>query len=77
VTDAELNELPGAVALAVAVGEQRWPSTMDVEVWVDKWLEYVKRDPSIAFDRGAMICWFANAIMAGYDTAQFRAAKGS
>lgn len=46
-----------------------WPHTMDARVWAQKWLETVKERPEVATDEGAMIGWFANAIMAGYDAA--------
>ena len=35
--------------------------------WVDEWLKTIKQVPAIPTDRIAMIGWFANAIMAGYD----------
>jgi len=35
-------------------------------------LEITKDKPEIASDEGAMIGWFANAIMAGYDNAMLR-----
>lgn len=41
--------------------------TPDAAVWAKEWLKKIKEDPSIATDEGAMIGWFANAIMAGYD----------
>jgi hypothetical protein len=39
----------------------------DAEVWATKWLEVITENPSIPTDKGTMIGWFANAIMAGYD----------
>lgn len=41
-------------------------------MWSRKWLEITKDNPEIATDEGAMIGWFANAIMAGYDSAMLR-----
>jgi hypothetical protein len=61
------DELPGMLALAKGVAEQRWPHTMDAAVWA---AEFVKLNPGA--DEGLMLSWFANAIMAGYDTAQSR-----
>lgn len=64
------NELPGMLAVAKAVSEQRWPHTMDAKLWAD---EFVKLNPGA--DHDLMLGWFANAIMAGYDTAQHRASR--
>src|SRR4030067_1332513 len=44
-------------------------TTMDAQVWAEKFIKTVEENPSIPLDRGTMIGWFANAIMAGYDTA--------
>ena len=44
-------------------------SSEDAQVWARKWLEITADKPEVATDEGAMIGWFANAIMAGYDTA--------
>jgi len=68
----ENEELPGMLALAKGVQEGAWPHTMDAQVWAQKWLEITKDKPEVATDEGAMIGWFANAIMAGYDTACMR-----
>lgn len=46
---------------------------MDAKVWAAAWMRQLKETPEIYKDEGAMIGWFANAIMAGYDTAMFRA----
>lgn len=64
------EELPGMLAVAKGVAEQKWPHTMDAAVWA---AEYVKLNPGA--DEGLMLSWFANAIMAGYDTAQSRHAS--
>jgi hypothetical protein len=40
---------------------------MDSRVWVDHWLATISENPSIPTDEGAMLSWFANALMAGYD----------
>jgi hypothetical protein len=42
---------------------------VDAQVWARKWLEITADKPEVATDEDAMIGWFANAIMAGYDTA--------
>lgn len=70
-TDQE-QELPGMLALVEGVKAGEWPHTMDAQVWARKWLEITKDNPEIATDEGAMIGWFANAIMAGYDSAMLR-----
>ena len=43
-------------------------STTDATIWTDEWLKAIANNPTIPKDRGAMITWFANAIMAGYDS---------
>ena len=70
-TDQE-RELPGMLALAEGVKAGEWPHTMDAQVWARKWLEITADKPEVATDEGAMIGWFANAIMAGYDSAMLR-----
>ena len=70
-TDQE-QELTGMLALAEGVKAGEWPHTMDAQVWARKWLEITADKPEVATDEGAMIGWFANAIMAGYDTAMLR-----
>ena len=50
--------------------EIRLANTMDAQVWVDEWMKVVKINPEIPYDDGAMLGWFANAIMAGYDQAK-------
>ena len=69
------DELPGALALALAVQAGKWPHTMDAQVWAEKFANAVVAEPSLTADRGTMIGWFANAIMAGYDTAMLRVLK--
>lgn len=65
----ENDELPGALALQIAIEKGEWPHTMDARVWAQKWMETIRENPEIPNDEGAMIGWFANAIMAGYDHA--------
>lgn len=45
-------------------------TTTDALVWAEEFVKTVKKNPAVATDEGAMIGWFANAIMAGYDEAQ-------
>jgi hypothetical protein len=67
------EELPGMLAVAKGIAEQRFPHTMDAAVWAS---EFMKIHAGMTdLDEGAMIGWFANAIMAGYDAAQARAAS--
>lgn len=63
------NKLPGMLALELAVKENKWPHTMDAQVWTKEWLKTISSKPEIPNDEGMMISWFANAIMAGYDAA--------
>lgn len=42
-------------------------NTTDAAEWAKVWLDTIRRYPNIPYDEGAMIGWFANAIMAGYD----------
>lgn len=67
----QASEVDGMCALVAAIREQKWPQTMSALEWTNQWMERIKKDPSIATDEGAMLGWFANAIMAGFDTAQF------
>jgi hypothetical protein len=64
------DELPGMLEVLVRVAKQEWPHTMDAQVWAK---EFCKQFPDM--DEGTMIAWFANAIMAGYDTAQMRGSR--
>ena len=70
-----LDDLPGALLLAKGVAEQKWPHTVDARAWADEWLRTLKEHPDIATDRDTMIGWFANSIMAGYDTAASRSSN--
>lgn len=42
---------------------------MDARVWVKEWMKTIKKYPNIPNDAEAMLGWFANSIMAGYDFA--------
>lgn len=70
-----MSELPGMLALAQAMKEGKWPHIMDAQVWAREFIERVKKNPDIATDEGAMIAWFSNAIMAGWDTAKMQEKK--
>lgn len=76
------EDLPGMLAVAKGISEQRWPHTMDAAKWAK---EFVKSYHPVGKDLSRpamntreaeelMLGWFANAIMAGYDTAQARSA---
>lgn len=66
------NELPGMLAVAKGVAEQKWPHSMDAAVWAKEFMERVPLYSRAGLDEGDLIGWFANAIMAGYDTANSR-----
>jgi hypothetical protein len=42
------------------------PDTMDAMDWVKEWAATLEKNPNIPSDDGAMLAWFASAIMAGY-----------
>ena len=69
--EAMSEELPGNLEIILRTEKQEWPHCMDAEVWVKKWKEYGM--PEV--DKDSLLCWFANAIMAGYDTACMQARK--
>ena len=69
------EDLPGMLALAEGVATQKWPHTVDAKVWATEWMRRIQKNPAIATDKDCMLGWFANAIMAGYDTAQARGTK--
>jgi hypothetical protein len=52
-----------------------WFRSIDAKVWVAEWMKHIADNPETATDEGAMLGWFSNAIMAGYDTAINRTAK--
>jgi hypothetical protein len=58
------EELDGMAALTDGVTRQQWPHTADAAVWAE---EFSKRFPGVPKEDA--LGWFANAIMAGYDTA--------
>lgn len=66
------SEPDGALALALAVREGKWPHTMDAQVWEQEFNKALAAQGIQPIDPGWIIGWFANAIMAGYDTANAR-----
>jgi hypothetical protein len=54
---------------AMTPGELHTALGMDGEKWTAAWFQHVAQNPDIATDEGAMLGWFCNAIMAGYDHA--------
>lgn len=48
---------------------------MDAKVWAVEFVKIVKRNKNIPTDESTMLGWFANAIMAGYDTGYERGRK--
>jgi hypothetical protein len=71
------KELPGELAPAIAIKNQTFPCTIDAQVWVKEWFNTLEKDPEIHKDESAMLGWFANAIMAGYDTARSDETNGA
>lgn len=65
-------DMPGMLALAKAVQEGKWPHTTDAVIWAKEFMERFRDQPP---DEADMIAWFANAIMAGYDTAYSQMSK--
>ena len=65
-----MEETSGALELQKKVIKGDWPHTLDAQVWASKFKELFPES-----DEGLMLGWFANAIMAGYDTAQGRQAR--
>lgn len=64
----DTDELDGMAALVDGVTNQSWPHTMDAQIWAEKFCEQFP-----LMDKATMIGWFANAIMAGFDTASLKA----
>lgn len=49
--------------------DMSFTQSMRADVWAKAFLDVYKNNPSIASDETAMMGWFANAIMCGYDKA--------
>jgi hypothetical protein len=56
--------------------EPNFHESMDARDWARAFVAHVTANPAIATDEGAMIGWFANAIMRGYDTARAKYESG-
>lgn len=54
------------------MSDSKLPGSIDARDWAKEWLETIAKRPGIPTDEATMISWFANAIMAGYDTALAR-----
>lgn len=65
-------EPDGMLAYGIALNKGEWPHTMDAAKWADAFNETLVKLGHQPHDSGWLIAWFANAIMAGYDTAQMR-----
>ena len=66
------GEPDGELALALAVRDGKWPHTMDAREWAER---FAKQFGRFVPDGGTLIGWFANAVMAGYDTARMRSVR--
>lgn len=47
--------------------DESFTQSFDARVWARAFVEYVRRNPSIATSESTMLGWFANALMRGYD----------
>lgn len=71
------KDMPGMLAVCEGVKKQKFPHTVDAKVWAEEfyrcgwrvWKEPGGVEPDVI---GLMTGWFANAIMAGFDTAMSR-----
>ena len=52
------------------MSDTNFTQTMNAAVWTEEFISRVKENPDLATDEGAMLGWFANAIMAGFDEAR-------
>lgn len=52
---------------APTVADEAFTQSFDAQDWARAFVKRVKTNPRLAADEGAMIGWFANAIMRGYD----------
>jgi hypothetical protein len=70
-------DIPGMMEVAKGVRKQDFPHTVDAMEWAKEFHKHgfrVWQEPGgVVEDQvGLMVGWFANAIMAGYDTAMMR-----
>lgn len=47
--------------------EDDFTQSFDASKWAAAFVKTVRINPALATDEGAMIGWFANALMRGYD----------
>ena len=64
-----MDEPDGMLKLQQAIKAGVWPHTMDAQIWAR---QFLLKFPSGGYDEADLVAWFANAIMAGYDTAATR-----
>ncbi len=62
-----MEEKDGMAAVNQGVADQKFPHCIDAMVWADEYCQTFS-----GTDKMTMVGWFANAIMAGYDTAGMR-----
>lgn len=70
-----MSELDGMAALTEGVHRQAFPHTTDAAIWAKEFRQTQIKLGQEPLDEGWMLTWFANAIMAGFDTAQSRQAS--
>lgn len=68
------DESPGMLALQAGVLKQVLPHTIDAREWAKEFNATACKLGYQVMDEGWLVAWFANAIMAGYDTATMRLA---
>lgn len=51
---------------------QSFYASFDARIWADAWMETIEKNPDIPHSRDAMVGWFSNALMRGYDYAMTR-----
>lgn len=49
----------------------------DARHWAERFVHHARRNPALASDEGAMLSWFASAIMTGHDVAMTKAESSS
>lgn len=69
------TQLDGIVALMDGVGNQVFPHTLDAKVWAQEFNRTLIALGQQPLDEGWLVGWFANSIMAGFDTATLHAGK--
>jgi hypothetical protein len=46
--------------------------SFDSQHWAAAFLQTLRENPEIVIDHDLMVCWFANALMRGYDEREWR-----